>query len=335
MSNPEQHNRLEHFPVSFFSIVMGLSGLTIAWEKAQHAYQLDWGLTPILVGVTASVFAIIALIYLIKIITKPASVKMELKHPVKLSFFPAISISMLLLSIAFLSVNKAISAPLWMVGTALHLAFTLYVISSWMHHKHFQVGHMNPAWFIPAVGNVLVPIAGVALGYTDISWFFFSIGMLFWIILLVIFFNRIIFHDPLVGHLLPTLFIMIAPPAVGFLAYTRLNGGIDNFGHFLYFAALFLTMLLLSQVKYFIRLPFFLSWWAYSFPLAAITIASFVMHEKLHPVHGAGSPVYLWIATGLLTLVTVLVGIIILLTIKAIINKKICVPEAKPAPKPE
>jgi len=328
MSESQQHNRIEHFPISFFSIIMGLSGFTIAWEKAQKAFDLNLGLTPILVGITSAVFIVIALVYIIKLIKYPNSVKMELKHPVKLSFFPAISISMLLLSIAFLSVNKAISQPLWMIGTALHLGFTLYIISSWMHHKHFQVNHMNPAWFIPAVGNVLVPIAGVALGYPDISWFFFSIGMLFWVILLTIFFNRILFHDPLAGHLLPTLFIMIAPPAVGFLAYTRLNGGIDNFGHFLYFSALFLTMLLLSQAKYFIRLPFYLSWWAYSFPLAAITIASFVMHEKIHtPAHDSASPVYLWIASGLLGLVTVLVTIIIIFTIKAIISKKICVPE--------
>ncbi len=29
-------NRLENFPISFFSTVMGLAGLTIAWEKIQH-----------------------------------------------------------------------------------------------------------------------------------------------------------------------------------------------------------------------------------------------------------------------------------------------------------
>ncbi len=122
-------------------------------------------------------------------------------------------------------------------------------------------------------------------------------------------------------HLLPTLFILIAPPAVGFIAYVRLNGGIDNFAHFLYFSALFLTILLLSQASRFIRLPFFLSWWAYSFPLAAITIASFVVYEKTQ------STFYLWIASGLLLLVTTLIGIIISATVKAVLNKKICVAE--------
>lgn len=318
MDEPQQQDRLENFPVSFFSVIMGLCGLTIAWEKAQQVYNIQLGINPILVGITSLVFVILLLIYGSKLILQTQSVIKELKHPVKLSFFPSISISFLLLSIAYLNINEAIARPLWIIGAALHLGFTLYVISSWMHHEHFKINHLNPAWFIPAVGNVLVPIAGVSLGYIDISWFFFSIGVMFWIILLTIFFNRILFHDPMEKNLLPTLFILIAPPAVGFLAYVRLNGAIDNFAHFLYFAALFLTLLLLSQSNRFIRLPFFLSWWAYSFPLAAITIASFTMYENKQNLF------YLWIASGLLALVTLVVGIIIIATVNAIRNKRVC-----------
>ncbi len=203
----------------------------------------------------------------------------------------------------------------------MHLIFTLFVINSWMHHEHFKVNHINPAWFIPAVGNVLVPIAGVPLGFIDVSWFFFSVGIMFWVILMTIFFNRILFHDPLDKHLLPTLFIMIAPPAVSFIAYMRLNGAIDNFAIVLYFMALFLTLLLLSQAKRFIRLPFFLSWWAYSFPLAAITIASFVVFEQTN------KSAYLWIATGLLILLTVIVSLLVYRTFKAVRSSGICIPE--------
>ena len=321
MDMTENQNRLENFPISFFSIVMGLSGLTVAWEKAQHLYQLNTGIGHSLLALTVFVFTLLSLIYTLKILKHRNSVSQELMHPIKLSFFPSISISLLLLSIAFLSVNMAIAKPLWITGVILHFGFTLFVISRWMHHEHFKINHMNPAWFIPAVGNVLVPITGMALGYTDVSWFFFSVGMLFWIILLTVFFNRILFHDPMPTHLLPTLFIMIAPPAVGFIAYVRLNGGIDHFAHFLYFVALFLTFLLLSQAKYYLKLPFFLSWWAYSFPLAAITIASFVMFEKTDKV------LYMWLASSFLVLVTTLVGIIIALTLKAIFKKKVCVAE--------
>jgi tellurite resistance protein len=317
----EGKGRLAYFPISFFATVMGLSGLTIAWEKAQQIWGIDLGISPAMVFITSLVFMVIFALYVLKLFRHGDMVKTELKHPVKLSFFPAISISMILLSIAFLSINTAISLPLWIIGSSLHLLFTLYVINSWMHHEHYQIQHINPAWFIPAVGNILVPVAGVSLGFPEISWFFFSIGFMFWIVLMTIVFNRMMFHDALVPHLMPTLFILIAPPAVGLLAYVRLTGELGAFGNILYGAALFLTLLLFTQIQRFARLQFFLSWWAYSFPLAAITLASFVMYEK------TASMLYFWIANGLLTILTLVLALLIFRTIIAILKGGICQPE--------
>ena len=91
------------------------------------------------------------------------------------------------------------------------------------------------------MGNVLVPVAGVPLGYPEISWFFFCIGLVFWLILLTIIFCRVLFHHPIPDKLMPTLFILIAPPAVGFIAYLRLAGELDSFARVLYFTGLFFT----------------------------------------------------------------------------------------------
>lgn len=323
MENTADHSqgRLAFFPISFFAMVMGLSGLTLAWEKAQHVFHRDFGLYLPLLIVTSSVFAVLLLLYLAKLAMHRSQVMQELTHPVKLSFFPAISISLLLLSAVFLPLGTAFAQPLWIAGSLLHLFFTLFVVNTWMHHEHFQVLHINPAWFIPAVGNVLVPVAGMPLGYVDVSWFFFSIGMLFWIVLLTIIFYRILFHTPIDARLMPTLFILIAPPAVGFIAYMKLNGGVlDGFGRFLYFAGLFLTLLLFSQVRHFARLQFALSWWAYSFPTAAITIATLVMYEKL------GNTLYLGIGGILLAILSGIVGLLVVRTLMAVVKGKICVP---------
>ncbi len=317
---PAEPERLPYLPISFFAMVMGLSGLTIAWEKAQHVFNVDLGINPWMAGATALVFTVLALLYLSKLVLHRQAVLGELRHPVKLNFFPTISISLLLLSIAFLPIEPAISRPLWLAGTALHLLFTLYVVNVWIHHEHFQVHHMNPAWFIPAVGNVLVPVAGVPLGYVDVSWFFFSIGMLFWGMLLTIIFYRVLFHNPIDERLMPTLFILIAPPAVGFIAYTRLIGELDTFARVLYFSGLFLTLLLFTQVARFARLKFFLSWWAYSFPLAAISIASMLMFE-LSDIGG-----YRWIGTGLLIILTAIVALLLVRTALAVRQHSICLP---------
>lgn len=320
MEEQQQSNRLEFFPITFFATVMGLAGLTIAWEKAQTVFSMQLGIYWPLILLTTFVFFVLTAIYSMKFMKFRAAVMAEIKHPVKLNFFPALSISLLLLSVVYLHISAGLSLVFWAVGSALHLVIVLYILNAWMHHKHFKINHMNPAWFIPAVGNVLVPVAGVPLGFIEVSWFFFSIGLMFWIILFSIMFNRILFHEPIDQGLLPTLFILIAPPAVGFISYVRLVGEVDSFARVLYYAALFITILLITQFSRFSRLPFFLSWWAYSFPLAAISIASMLMYEQ------TGVDVFRWTGLVLLLSLTALVVLIVFKTAKAIKNKKVCVP---------
>lgn len=314
-------SRLEHFPISFFAMVMGLAGLSIAWEKAQSSLNLPFQIDSAIVPFTGLVFILLLGLYGLKLLRHPGAVLKELQHPIKINFFPTISISLILLSIATLHMLPGTSKLLWILGTGLHLLFTLYVMDVWIHHEKFEVQHMNPAWFIPVVGNVLVPIAGSSLGFTEISWFFFSIGILFWLVLLSIIFNRVLFHKSLDVRMMPTFFILIAPPAVGFIAYFKLTGDLDSFARVLYYSGLFLTLLLLTQAYRFTRLQFFLSWWAYSFPLAAITTATLIMFDV------TGKVAFSIIAWGLLGLLTLVVTYLLYKTLKAVANHKICVAE--------
>jgi len=319
---PQTASRLTHLPIALFAIVMGLSGLTIAWQKALTLETVSVPyVSDVLLTVTAFVFTMLLGLYLFKLFRHTDAVTKELHNPVKLNFFPAISISLLLLSVAFLPVDQAVSKQLWLMGTGWHLLFTLYVVNAWMHHEHFQVQHINPAWFIPAVGNLVVPLAGVPLGFVEISWFFFSIGLVFWLVLLTIVFYRLMFHSPLDDKLLPTLFILIAPPAVGFLSYYRLVGEIDAFARVSYYTALFMTLVLLTQLPRFARLRFALSWWAYSFPLAAISVASMAMYEQ------TGRGIYGWLGAVLLAVLAFVVGLLSIRTVNAAVNHRICVAE--------
>jgi len=261
------------------------------------------------------------MIYLLKIILKTEAVSEEFQHPIKLSFFPAFSISMILLSIATLSISRELSFTLWSIGTLLHLMLTIYVLNQWIHHPKFQIIHMTPAWFIPVVGNILVPIAGVEHGYTEVSWFFFSIGIIYWVVLKTLVLNRMMFHDPMPGKLLPTMFILIAPPAVGFISYLKLNGELDNFARILFYAAMFLLVLLLSQLPRFTRIKFFMSWWAYSFPIAASAIAAQLMFTL------NGAPFFYYLALALIGLSSIVIPLLLLRTLLAVMRNEICLPE--------
>ena len=321
--NPQAGNRLQNFPINFFALIMGLGGFSIATHKLEGLMGWTNTLSTAAIFFTSALFAFFLLIYALKLVRYPSAVKAEWQHPIKLSFFPAVSISMLILSICFYPVNKQISLWLWSSGAALQFITAFAVIRYWIKENHFQNEHLNPAWFIPAVGNILVPIVGVRHGFVEISWFFFSFGLLFWLILQSIIFNRLIFHTPLPERLLPTLFIMIAPPAVGFLSYTALTDAqiVDPFAHFMYYAGLLYFLLLATKINILSKLLFGLPWWAYSFPIAAITLATFKFYEL------TGLTYMKTLGIGLYGLLAVLIALLLLNTMKAVWTKKICVPE--------
>ncbi len=312
-------SRVKNFPISWFAMIMGMAGFTIAWGRAEHVLGLGFAPSQILLPVTTVLFVLLAVIYLVKIARYPQDALGEIKHPVKVAFAPTISIALILLSIAFLHDAPELSFWLWSVGSTLHLLATLYVMSSWIHHTKYEIAHLNPAWFIPVVGNILVPIAGVQHASPEISWFFYGVGIFFWPVLTAIIFYRLIFHGSLPERLMPTLFIFIAPPAVGFISYYNLIGGIDAFARILYGIALFFTLLLFVQVALFARLKFFLSWWAYSFPIAAITIATLVMAKE------TGLAFYAWLGTGLLFILTLVIAMLLTRTALAVARSEICV----------
>ncbi len=312
---------LQFMPIQLFAIIMGLSGFAIMFAKAYHILGVPYWIYTTILFVDTALFLVIFTAYMFKIVLYTQEVKKEFYHPVKSSFMAAISISFLLLSIAFYDYAPTLSILLWCIGTPLQLVFTLIIIKYWIHND-LKVVHSNPAWFIPIVGNVLVPIIGVEAAPMYISLFFFSLGIFFWIVLFTITINRIVFHHQLAKKFIPTFFIFIAPPAVGFVSYFRItSGSVDMFSMFLYFIGLFILLLLLFMIKMYDTKEFFISWWAYTFPLASITIATLMLEMVFHTTLTYAASV------GLIILTSVVVGFVTLKTLEACRAQKICISE--------
>lgn len=312
---------LQYMPIQLFAVIMGLSGFAIMFAKAYHILGVPYWVYTSVLFIDTVLFLIIFTAYMIKIVLYTQEVKKEFSHPIKSSFMAAISISFLLLSVAFYDYAPTLSILLWCIGTPLQLLITLVVIKYWIHND-LKVVHSNPAWFIPIVGNVLVPIIGVDAAPLYISVFFFSLGMFFWIVLFTITMNRIIFHHQLAKKFIPTFFIFIAPPAVGFVSYLRITGGsIDIFSMFLYFIALFTLLLLLFMIKMYDTKEFFISWWAYTFPLASISIATLMLNMIFH------TTLTYFASVSLIILTSVVVGFVTFRTMGASKAQKICISE--------
>lgn len=315
-TGPSQ-SRLEHFPITFFGVTMGVFGMALAFRAG--GFQVT---SAAVTGVGVLVLVALFALYGLKILRYPGQVAGEWNHPVRLAFFPAANISVLLLSLLLQTGLPVVSATLWSIGAIVQAILTIVIVSAWISHRPFGPTMLSPAWFIPAVANVIVPLGGTHLGLVDISWYFFSVGVLFWLVLLTLVFNRLIFHDPLPGKLRPTLVILIAPPSVAFLAWTELNGGrVDAMAHILLSIGVFFAALVAVQIPNLLRLPFAMSFWALSFPLAALTTAVFRYGSMMEaPQYRAGG-------LALLVLLVITLLALSVRTIRAALAGEICQPE--------
>jgi len=316
-----EFNRLKNFPISFLAICLGLIGFTLAWQKAEGILKLPFIISNYLLYFSILITIIIFARYILKLRKYPNEVKKEFNHPIKLNFYPIIAKLFLISSILYLSLNFTVSKYLWWAGVITQFVFTIIIMSAWIKHEKFEIHHINPSWFIPVVGCILIPIAGVKHFSPELSWFFFSIGLFWWLILTTIVMNRIIFHQPIADKLIPTFFILFAPPIIGFIALTKLLGGLNPFGNMLYYFGVFMFILILFQYKMFIKLKFYLSWWAYSFPISALVVGTLLMYNETNLLF---FNIASWIFFILLNLIVIMLSI---KTIIAIKNKKICIEE--------
>ncbi|MCR1810578.1 SLAC1 anion channel family protein [Sulfurospirillum sp. hDNRA2] len=315
-----EQNRIKFFPIMMYAIVMGMSGLTIMYQKAALWLSMSAWIGTVLMGISTLLFCVITLIYALKYLKYAPAVQKEFSHPIRLNFFAAISISMLMLAIVYKEVYPPVAALFWYPGTVLHFYLTMYTVSFWINRNQ-ELEHSNPAWFIPIVGNLLVPVGGVGFASHGILMYFFSCGLFFWIVLFAILLNRIIFHHQLVVKFMPTMFILIAPPAVGFIAYFKMYGTIDAFATILFNLALFFTLLLAFMYKNFVKIKFFISWWAFVFPLAAMAISTMLMYHETKDVVLRG------LSYAMVAVTSVVIAVVAYQTVLHIKRGEICVQE--------
>lgn len=313
---------LMHVPIPLFAVAMGVTGLGIAWRKAAHTVAAPSVVGEVILAIAALLFVVISGLYAAKAIRFPQAVKNEFNHPIRANFFPAFSISVLLLSIAATPHAPTLALWMWTVGAVVHISLTVLLLKRWILHET-HIAHSNPAWFIPIVGNLFVPLSGSLFGFTEIAWFFFSVGVVFWLVLMTLLIYRIVFHDPLPAKILPTLFIFMAPSAIGYLSYVALtDGAIDAFARVLVYSGLFIALLLVSMTRMFLKVPFAVSWWAFTFPSAALACAVLDYGSRI------GAPVGLtvlgWV---LLVAATIIITTVFVRTVAALIAGQLFVPE--------
>lgn len=322
--NAVQPGPLKYLYPGWFSIVMGLAGLSLAWQRARPLMGEPAGVVATLLGALAgAVFVVLAAAAFWRLWQHPEAWREDLRHPGRYPFIAAIPIALLLVATVGVSLAgpQLIARTAWWLGCLGQLGVTVWALGRWWRGAA-QGGlvwpSVTPALFIPIVGNVLPPLAGVPLGYVEWSAAQFGVGLMFWLPMLALVIVRLAVHGPWPERLRPTAFIVIAPPAVIGLGALQF-GAAPLWGWIFWGMAAFGLLWAGTQARAIAAQPFGLPHWALSFPLAALAALSLSL--------AAGSDLLKVLAPALLALASLVVGALLLATVRGLRNGTLLAPE--------
>ncbi|MFZ2986441.1 C4-dicarboxylate ABC transporter [Ideonella sp.] len=303
----------------------GLAGLALAWQRAEPLMgEMATGLALVLGAAAALVFAALLLATLLRAQRHPEAWAEDRRHPVRHTFIAALPIAALLLATVAVTLlgPSAWAGALWWLGALGLLGVTVWTLGRWWRPKALgglQWASITPVLFIPIVGNVLVPLAGVPLGHAEWSLAQFGIGLMFWPVVLVLLLARILVQGPWPERLLPSGFILLAPPAVVGLSGLQLGMPVA-LGWLCWGMAVFCFLWAGSLAGRIRTLPFSLAHWALSFPLAALAALTLRLATPGSPMAALG-PV-------LLALASIVVFTLVMGTVRGLRDGTLLAPEA-------
>lgn len=358
MKNPTP---LKFLMPGWFSVVMGLAGLALAWRSA----EAPLGESAVGVSLVLGVLALVACLVLLVLSGMRASrynaaLAEDLRHPVRHGFVAALPVALLLLAAVAVSLGQTggLTLAVWWLGALLQLAATVWVMKRWLLPTPVAAAPVVPAglqglidgaqvtpsapkaaasaafWpvvtpvlLIPVVGNVVVPLAGLTLGQGVWSMAQFGIGLVLWPVVLTLLLVRRAAQGALPDRLLPTWFITIAPPSVIGLVWAQSQVGVSWVAG-AWGVALFFLLLAGSVARQVVAQPFSLTFWALSFPLAAFTSLTLKLAQA------AGSSALQMVGTLMLALVSLVVFGLALATVRGLREGSLLAPEPVAALQP-
>ena len=272
----------------WFSLVMGLSGLSLAWHRASAVLgDMADGIALVVGGLAALVFVVLLVASALRFARYPVALEEDLKHPVRHAFVAALPVATLLLAavgVALFGPHPLLNA-VWWVGALTQLWATVWVLGRWLapvpSASPGQTGlwpGVTPVLLIPVVGNVVSPLAGLPLGHEVWATAQMGIGTFFWPTVMGMVLVRRIAHSPLPDRILPAWFITIAPPAVIGSVLTQYEAPLAlSLG--MWGIAAFILVWLAPLARRIAGQPFGVAFWGLSFPLAALATLTLRLAE--------------------------------------------------------
>jgi tellurite resistance protein len=315
---------VQRIPLNTLAVAFGLAGLANAWSAAVRLLGVPaivaeafW-----LIAAIAWVWLIVA--HLVRGLRSADSLAAQLRHPAQGPIAALVPVVGMLLGAHLHSSAPVAGTVLVVVSIAVAALFAGWVLGFWVG-GHLKPESIHPGYLLPTVAAGLVAAAAAAaVDLPALAIGAFAVGIFFWLAIFPLLLARLAFLPALPDPLMPTLAILVAPPAVAGSAWFAMMGQRDDAVSTSLLALTVVMLLLqLALVPRYLRLKFSLGFWSFTFPFAATAVYSI---EWLSVAGFAG-----WqpVAVLVLVVITALIGGIGVRSLVLVLSERRRVQEAE------
>ena len=315
--------RLRGFHPGWYGAVMGTAivGIVAYQNPGQVAALGDImrAVGVLMVALSALLAVGLGVPYVVRWIRHPDAARADLSNPVVGALHATFPAGLLVLAVGTATVGPsvlsadatlALVAVLGAVGIVLGFAMSVVFAAILFTARGVEPQTANGAWFIPPVVPVIVPMVLVPLAprvapadlglLLATGYAFWGMGLLLFILVASLLYDRLVFHPLPAAPLAPSLWIGLGPIGVGGLALLRLGqagapvwgdaapaveavsliGATALWGFGLWWLAA--SAVLLGAYLRRGRLPYGLGWWAFTFPVGAYAASTLALARGWH-----------------------------------------------------
>lgn len=267
---------IKKIPLPITGVALGFAALGNLLQSYSEGVRLCCGV----------ISAVLLILYLVKMIRYPDSFREDMQNPIMASVFCTSTMALMLLAGYLKPYIGVVADVIWYAAIVLHVVLMLYFTAKFI--LKLQMPKVFASYFIVYVGIVVASVSAPAFGATGLGTGIFWFGFAALLVLLVLVTYRYAKFCEIPPPVQPLFCIYTAPTSLCLAGYIQSvqNKSIAMIA-FLAILATVLYLVVLVKLPKYLKMPFFPSYAAFTFPFVISAIA---MKQTMACLANMGSP---------------------------------------------
>lgn len=267
---------IKKIPLPITGVALGFAALGNLLQSYSEGVRLCCGV----------ISAVLLILYLVKMIRYPDSFREDMQNPIMASVFCTSTMALMLLAGYLKPYIGVVGDVIWYAAIVLHVVLMLYFTAKFI--LKLQMPKVFASYFIVYVGIVVASVSAPAFGATGLGTGIFWFGFAALLVLLVLVTYRYAKFREIPPPVQPLFCIYTAPTSLCLAGYIQSvqNKSIAMIA-FLAILATVLYLVVLVKLPKYLKMPFFPSYAAFTFPFVISAIA---MKQTMACLANMGSP---------------------------------------------